>query len=202
MQEYGSGRSQLGIQSNSAENSRQPGATEYLHFGRLIGESAEESSKRLDEIPGSWTKDTRAELYLEKWNHEEDMSYQMFETLLDGENEKTAAIKKFSFESILSEEEEDIQAAFDSLVVERIPEVIATKVRLTYYTTASLRRDDMSLLSPVKRLASFFLPSAPMSVIRANSGSLISLIFTSLTSVSGILSIVLGISARKNGGDE
>lgn len=72
---------------------------------------------------------------------------------------------------------------------------------LYYYTTASLWRDDTSLLSPVKRLASFFLPSAPMSVIKASSGSFISLILISLTSVSGIFSIVLGISARQNNED-
>lgn len=228
VQEYGSGRSQLGIQSNTSEGGKQSGGTaaEYLHFGRLIGESAEESSKRLEKVSDTVKKDKRAELYLEKWNHEEEMSYQMFETLLDGDTEKTSTMKQLSFESIMSEEEAEIEATFESLVLETVPEVAAedeqqrnvsggVQVRdswwghvhacvvftyyifYCYYTTTSLWRDDTSLLSPEKRLASFFLPSAPMSVIRANSGSFISLIFTSLTSVSGIFSIVFGISARQ-----
>lgn len=126
MQEYGSGRAQLGIQSNktTSEKSKQSGgsAAEYLHFGRLIGESAEESSKRLEEISGSVKKDKRAELYLEKWSHEEEMSYQMFETLLGGDTEKSAAMRQLSFESIMNEEDEEIEAAFESLVLEAVPE--------------------------------------------------------------------------------
>ncbi|KAI8108820.1 hypothetical protein M9435_005237 [Picochlorum sp. BPE23] len=113
--EYGSGRAQLGIQSNktTSEKSKQSGgsAAEYLHFGRLIGESAEESSKRLEEISGSVKKDKRAELYLEKWSHEEEMSYQMFETLLSGDTEKSAAMRQLSFESIMNEEDGEIEAA-------------------------------------------------------------------------------------------
>ncbi|WPT14033.1 hypothetical protein PSENEW3_00000165 [Picochlorum sp. SENEW3] len=126
MQEYGSGRSQLGIQSNNTtpEKSKQSGgsAAEYLHFGRLIGESAEESSKRLEEISSSVKKDKRAELYLEKWSHEEEMSYQMFETLLSGDTEKSAAMRQLSFDSIMNEEDEEIEAAFESLVLEAVPE--------------------------------------------------------------------------------
>jgi hypothetical protein len=63
------------------------------------------------------------------------------------------------------------------------------------YKTASRVSDDTSLCCPSNNSASFLRPSAPNSVISFSSESVTSLIFTSLTSVSGIPSIFSGTSA-------
>ena len=96
-----------------------PGAAEYLHFGRLIGEKAEESKNRLKKSSVNVSKDPRAELYLEKWSQEEEMSYSMFETLLGGGDASMTAIKDISFDDIMRNSEEGIQAAFESIVMPR-----------------------------------------------------------------------------------
>lgn len=103
-----------------------PGAAEYLHFGRLIGERAEESKDRLDRSSVDVSKDPRAELYLEKWSQEEEMSYSMFETLLEGGDVASAAIKDLSFEDIMRDSEEGIQTAFENIVLPR--RAVVTKV--------------------------------------------------------------------------
>ena len=103
-----------------SESAREgPGAAEYLHFGRLIGEKAEESKNRLKKSSVNVSKDPRAELYLEKWSQEEEMSYSMFETLLGGGDASMTAIKDISFDDIMRNSEEGIQAAFESIVMPR-----------------------------------------------------------------------------------
>ena len=115
LQEYGSGRTEM---KKASENAREgPGAAEYLHFGRLIGEKAEESKDRLEKSSVNVAKDPRAELYLEKWSQEEEMSYSMFETLLAGGDASMAAIKDISFDDIMRDSEEGIQAAFESIML-------------------------------------------------------------------------------------
>ena len=86
---YGEGREQIGSS-----------VTESLHFGRLIGETAKDTAERLE---GSATGDARAKLYLEKWEQEEDASYSMFESLLNGKplDARSKKMKEIEFESIL-----------------------------------------------------------------------------------------------------
>ena len=86
---YGEGREQIGTS-----------VTESLHFGRLIGETAKDTAERLE---GSATGDARAKLYLEKWEQEEDASYSMFESLLNGKplDDRSKKMKEIEFESIL-----------------------------------------------------------------------------------------------------
>ncbi len=86
---YGEGREQIGSS-----------VTESLHFGRLIGETAKDTAERLE---GSGTEDARAKLYLEKWEQEEDASYSMFESLLNGKplDDRSKKMKELEFESIL-----------------------------------------------------------------------------------------------------
>jgi hypothetical protein len=117
LQDYGSGRAEMKKESESAREG--PGAAEYLHFGRLIGEKAEESKNRLKKSSVNVSKDPRAELYLEKWSQEEEMSYSMFETLLGGGDASMTAIKDISFDDIMRNSEEGIQAAFESIVMPR-----------------------------------------------------------------------------------
>lgn len=117
LQDYGSGRAEMNKESESAREG--PGAAEYLHFGRLIGEKAEESKNRLEKSSVNVSKDPRAELYLEKWSQEEEMSYSMFETLLGGGDASMTAIKDISFDDIMRNSEEGIQAAFESIVMPR-----------------------------------------------------------------------------------
>lgn len=117
LQDYGSGRAEM---KKELESDREgPGAAEYLHFGRLIGEKAEESKNRLEKSSVNVSKDPRAELYLEKWSQEEEMSYSMFETLLGGGDASMTAIKDISFDDIMRNSEEGIQAAFESIVMPR-----------------------------------------------------------------------------------
>lgn len=119
MQEYGSGRAEVGYGRVTDETSEGPGAADYLHFGRLIGERAEESKHRLDRSSMDVSNDPRAELYLEKWSQEEEMSYSMFETLLEGGDVSSATMKEISFDEIMCDSQEGIQAAFESIVLPR-----------------------------------------------------------------------------------
>ena len=86
---YGEGREQIGSS-----------VTESLHFGRLIGETAKDTADRLE---GTAAGDARAKLYLEKWEQEEDASYSMFESLLNGKplDDRSKKMKELEFESIL-----------------------------------------------------------------------------------------------------
>lgn len=113
VQDYGSGRADMNNGSESMGEG--PGVAEYLHFGRLIGERADESKDRLEQSSVDVSKDPRAELYLEKWSQEEEMSYSMFETLLDGGDPVTSAVKDISFDDIMRDSDEVIQAAFESI---------------------------------------------------------------------------------------
>lgn len=83
----------------------------------MIGESVEESSERLKNSSIDVSNDKRAELYLEKWSLEEDMSYEMFETLLsnDPRSAKASAVKQVSFEELMSGDEDQINEAFQSM---------------------------------------------------------------------------------------
>lgn len=113
VQDYGSGRADM---NNGPESMGEgPGVAEYLHFGRLIGERADESKDRLEQSSVDVSNDLRAELYLEKWSKEEEMSYSMFETLLDGGDPVTSAVKDISFDDIMRDSDEVIQAAFESI---------------------------------------------------------------------------------------
>ena len=95
---YGSGRAQI-----------DSSMTESLHFGRLIGETAKDTAKKLERRDGQVTDrgqakdDVRAKLYLEKWEQEEDMSYSMFESLLNGKplDPRSKKMKELEFENIL-----------------------------------------------------------------------------------------------------
>jgi hypothetical protein len=98
--QYGSGRDALGSSS----------PVESLHFGRLIGESAKDTAQKLDQrsqksAASSKPKedDARAKLYLEKWEQEEDASYEMFESLLQGKplDERAKKIKDIEFAEIM-----------------------------------------------------------------------------------------------------
>lgn len=113
MQEYGSGRADMNNGPGSAGEG--PGVAEYLHFGRLIGERADESKDRLEQSSVDVSKDPRAELYLEKWSQEEEMSYSMFETLLDGGDPVTSTVKNISFDDIMHDSDEVIQAAVERI---------------------------------------------------------------------------------------
>ena len=93
--QYGSGRDALGSSS----------PVESLHFGRLIGESAKDTAQKLDQQSQKSPKedDARAKLYLEKWTQEEDASYEMFESLLQGKplDERAKKIKDIEFAEIM-----------------------------------------------------------------------------------------------------
>lgn len=174
MQDYGSGRAEIKKASESAQEG--PGAAEYLHFGRLIGEKSEESKKKLEKSSVDVSQDPRAELYLEKWSQEEEMSYSMFETLLGGGDASMAAIKDISFDDIMCDSEEGIQDAYDRIVMPHHEDQFQVCYsewfyKHGYYTTDGLEREDINLSSRGKRRASRLLPSAPKSVINFSSFS-------------------------------
>ena len=99
----------------------------------MIGESVEESSERLKNSSIDVSSDKRAEMYLEKWSLEEDMSYEMFETLLsnDPRSSKASAVKQVSFEELMSGDEEEINAAFQSMF--GVTNLQDEKVRMNVY---------------------------------------------------------------------
>ena len=71
-------------QYGSGRDAMPPSLPTELHFGRLIGETAKDTAQKLEQRSSmastSRTEDVRAKLYLEKWEQEEDASYEMFES--------------------------------------------------------------------------------------------------------------------------
>lgn len=88
-QEYGTGRERLGIgqggsppPSGRDSNDKGPTLQEYLRFGRLIGERAQDVQRQLDINNASIRVDEASQQYLEEWQNEQFQSYAMFESLV------------------------------------------------------------------------------------------------------------------------
>lgn len=176
--EYGSGRANMSV--------------DYLHFGRLIGETAEETAQKFQRPEGAAEDDEkeevqegdrRAMLYLKKWNQEEELSYSMFETLLDGNTSpRERRMKDLTFEAIMSGEDAEMQEAYETLVLSSVDDNVPVEsssepkrntVREILYEilheldvqiTGSRRRLEMvvsAMCSREKSFASRSLPSAP-----------------------------------------
>lgn len=103
---------------------------EYLHFGRLIGESVEESEEKLNSRSIDIENDGRAQIYLEKWEEEEEASYAMFETLLRraDTDQVSKSVRELTFDQLVAKDD-----GIDDLV----DEVIELKKKPQYMELSS-----------------------------------------------------------------
>lgn len=72
-------------QQQPPEAAQGPTLSNYLEFGRLMGESPQEVQKRLALADMSLAVDDASRQYLQAWEEEEEEQYRMFEAVLEAQ---------------------------------------------------------------------------------------------------------------------